>query len=164
MLEVRCHRLSILSTSTSGVLAFLYHWFEAVPDRGVNWRHTECDVTRLDESLVTDLLLPGPEPRDIAGVTFLSGPEVTLQPRPPLQPLPLLLPHNMGEYSSECQWRLGWNDKLFWAKFSKISILWVPSGKNFAIFHVFGQNQPNIRHFSPSKIRICWKIFTHGGE
>ena len=27
----------------------------------------------------------------------------------------------MGEYSSECQGGVGWNDKLFWAKFSKIS-------------------------------------------
>lgn len=76
------------------MLACLDHWFEAVPDRVVDWSAAECDVTSLDESLVTDLLLPGPEPRDVAGVTFLPGAEVTLQPRPPLEALPLLLSYN----------------------------------------------------------------------
>ena len=76
------------------MLACLDHWFEAVPDRVVDWSAAECDVTSLDKSLVTDLLLPGPEPRDIAGVTFLLGAEVTFQPRPPLEALPLLLSYN----------------------------------------------------------------------
>ena len=43
----------------------------------------------------------------------------------------------MGEYSSQCQGGVGRNDKLFWAKFSKISTLWVRSGKNNAIFPCF---------------------------
>ena len=44
---------------------------------------------------------------------------------------------HMGEYFSECQGGVGRYDKLFWAKFSKISTLWVRSGKNIAIFPCF---------------------------
>ena len=48
-----------------------YHGSKAVPDGVVDWAQAECDVTRLEESLVADLLLAGPEPGDKAGVTLL---------------------------------------------------------------------------------------------
>ena len=61
----------------------------------------------------------------------------------------------MGEYSSERQ-----GGKLFWAKFSKISILWVQSGKDIGIFPFF---LDKIRHFCLVRSEFFGRIFTHGG-
>ena len=55
----------------------------------------------------------------------------------------------MGEYSSECPRGGGLQDKLFWAKFSKIRILLARSAQKIALFPCFfGQNPLKIRHFS----------------
>jgi len=55
----------------------------------------------------------------------------------------------MGEYSSECPGGGGGvQNKLFWAKFSKIRILLAQSAQKIALFPCyFEQNQLKIRHF-----------------
>ena len=89
--------------ATSWVVTLLNDWLEAVLDCCVDGGQPECDVTLLDVGLITDLLLPGPEPGDVAGVTLLLAPEVALQPRPPLQPL---MPGVLPQYAQPPQHRV----------------------------------------------------------
>ena len=55
--------------------------------------------------------------------------------------------------------KVGWNYKLFWAKFSKVSILWVGSGNNIAIFPCL-LDQINLKLGTFRLVR-SGRIFTH---